>query len=277
MITLGSGRATAQRVRCQLMSPDGQRAELGQDAELGAAMSVVTFPMAAGKRFDWHTHTSHQLAWAASGVLTVRAQEAAWVLPPTRALWIPAGVRHETLTAGQATTMRSLYVRPQAALPSWAEPTPVAAWPLLTELIGYLERTALTEAARARGEAVLADLLEPVPMTTIEVRFPDDDRARAVAEALRQDPARPLTLSQWGHEVGASGRTLARVFLAETGLPFGRWRTLLRLQCALPALAAGEPAGNVSRRVGYETPSAFTAAFRRETGITPASYFRQAR
>jgi AraC-like DNA-binding protein len=162
-------------------------------------------------------------------------------------------------------------------VPSWAEPTPVVARPLLTELIGYLERTALTEAARARGEAVLADLLEPVPMTTIEVRFPDDDRARAVAEALRQDPARPLTLSQWGHEVGASGRTLARVFLAETGLPFGRWRTLLRLQCALPALAAGEPAGNVSRRVGYETPSAFTAAFRRETGITPASYFRQAR
>src|SRR5215813_13014858 len=120
MITLGSGRATAQRVRCQLMSPDGQ------DAELGAAMSVVTFPMAAGKRFDWHTHSSHQLAWAASGVLTVRTQDAAWVLPPTRALWIPVGVRHETLTAGQAaTTMRSLYVRPAAALPDWAEPTPV--------------------------------------------------------------------------------------------------------------------------------------------------------
>jgi AraC-like DNA-binding protein len=186
-------------------------------------------------------------------------------------------VRHETLTAGQATTMRSLYVRPRAALPGWAEPTPVVARPLLTELLGYLERTALSEEARARGEAVLADLLEPVPMTTIEVRFPADDRARAVAEALRQDPASPRTLAQWGHEVGASGRTLARAFLAETGLPFGRWRTLLRLQCALPALAAGEPAGNVARRVGYETPSAFTAAFRRETGITPASYFRQAR
>jgi AraC-like DNA-binding protein len=238
-------------------------------------MSVVTFPMAAGKRFDWHTHTSHQLAWAASGVLTVRAQDTAWVLPPTRALWIPAGVRHETLTEGQAaTTMRSLYVRPEAAVPGWACPTPVVAHPLLTGLIGYLEQPTLADEARARGEAVMADLLEPVPMTTIEVRFPDDDRARAVAEALRHDPASPRTLAQCGHEVGTSGRTLARVFLAETGLPFGRWRTLLRLQCALPALAAGEPAGNVARRVGYETPSAFTAAFRRETGITPAGYFR---
>ena len=29
----------------------------------------------------------------------------------------------------------------------------------------------------------------------------------------------------------------------------------------------------VARHVGYETPSAFVAAFRRETGLTPAAYF----
>jgi AraC-like DNA-binding protein len=150
----------------------------------------------------------------------------------------------------------------------------VTASPLLAELIGYLGEDGLGPAARARGEAVLADLLQPVPMTTIEVRFPADARARAVADALHQDPASPRTLAEWGHEVGASARTLARAFLAETGLPFGRWRTLLRLQAALPALAAGEPAGRVAHRVGYETPSAFAAAFRRETGTSPAGYFR---
>ena len=123
---------------------------------------------------------------------------------------------------------------------------------------------------------MLADLLEPVPMTTIEVRCPADDRARQVA---RRSPATRPARGRWRSgaiEVGASGRTLARVFLAGTGLPFGRWRALLRLQAALPALAAGEPVGNVARRVGYETPSAFIAAFRRETGMTPATYFRQA-
>jgi AraC-like DNA-binding protein len=76
--------------------------------------------------------------------------------------------------------------------------------------------------------------------------------------------------------VGASERTLARSFLADTGIPFGRWRTLLRLPAALPALAAGQPVGNVARHVGYETPSAFVAAFHRETGMTPAAYFRLA-
>lgn len=81
------------------------------------------------------------------------------------------------------------------------------------------------------------------------------------------------TLAEWGHTIGTSERTLARAFVAETGIPFGRWRTLLRLQAALPLLAAGDPVSRVAHRVGYETASAFVAAFRRETGITPAAYF----
>ena len=106
------------------------------------------------------------------------------------------------------------------------------------------------------------------------MRLPRDERARAVGQGLADSPADKRTLDEWGHEVGASGRTLARAFLADTGVPFGRWRTLLRLQAALPALAAAEPVGNIARRVGYETTSAFVAAFRRETGLTPSAYFR---
>ena len=239
-------------------------------------MVVATFPMPSGLVFDWHTHDDHQLAWAASGVLTVRSQQTAWVLPPTRALWIPAGVRHETLTAGAAATMRSLYIRPQLCPIRWTTPTPVAASPLLAELVGYLEDQTLSSSRRANAEAVLVDLLEPVAMTTIEVRMPSDDRARAVADALATDPADNRTLAQWGRQVGASERTLAREFLAGTGMTFGRWRTLLRLQAALPGLAAGRPVSAVARQAGYESDSAFVAAFRRETGSTPAAYFREA-
>jgi AraC-like DNA-binding protein len=223
--------------------------------------------------FDWHTHTDHQLAWAASGVLTVRTGSAAWVLPPTRALWIPAGLRHETLSVGTA-TMRALYVRPELCPVSWPDPVPVAASPLLAELIGYLEDPGLAPGQRAHAEAVLVDLLQPVTMTMIEVRMPADERARQVADALAGDPADGRTLAEWGREVGASERTLARGFVTGTGLAFGRWRGLLRLQAALPELAAGQPVGNVARHVGYESASAFVAAFRRETGVTPAAYFR---
>ena len=254
------------------MSRDGQLAA-GTSEGGQSAVFVCTFPMPAGLVFDWHTHDDHQLAWAASGVLVVRTDAATWVLPPTRALWIPAGLRHETLCEGTA-TMRTLYVRPGLCPIDWPDFTPVSASPLLAELIGYLEDPGLSEAMRARAEAVLTDLLQPVPMSTIDVRMPSDDRALRVARALADDPADGRTLTDWGREVGASARTLERAFLAGTGVPFGRWRSLLRLQAAIPALAAGDPVGTVARRVGYESPSAFVAAFRRETGTTPAGYFR---
>lgn len=261
-------------------SPDGQSPP-GQlpdqycaaDLDPTAAVIVVTFPMPKGLVFDWHTHDDHQLAWAASGVLTVRTNASAWVLPPQRALWIPAGVPHETLSAGAA-TMRSAYVRPERCTIGWAEPTPVSADPLLCALIGYLEDRGLTPDRRARAEAVLIDLLRPVAMTAVEVRWPADDLARQVADRLAQFPADGRTLANWGREVGASERTLARAFLAETGVSFGRWRTMLRVQAALTLLAAGEAVAVVARRVGYDSDSAFVQAFRRETGVTPGVYFR---
>jgi AraC-like DNA-binding protein/quercetin dioxygenase-like cupin family protein len=270
-MTIGNGPGQANSVSCQAVSRNGQP---GDDADTAGAVIVATFPMRAGAVFDWHTHRDHQLAWAASGVLTVRTEPATWVLPPTRALWIPAGLRHETLCAGVA-TMRSLYVRPALFPVGWTEPTAVSASPLLAELIGYLERPGLDADLRAHAEAILVDLLRPVPMTTIDIRMPaDDDRAREVAERITGDPADGRTLAEWGRAVGASERTLARAFLASTGISFGRWRTRVRLRAALAALAAGEPVGNVGRHVGYESGSAFVAAFRRETGVTPASYFR---
>jgi AraC-like DNA-binding protein len=180
-------------------------------------------------------------------VLSVRTAEATWVLPTTRALWIPARLPHETASDGGRATMRSLYIRPGLFPVSWAEtdrPTPVAASPLMAELIGYLGEPDLGASRRWH------------------------------AEALRANPADQRTLREWGHEVGASERTLARAFAAEAGVPFGRWRTLLRLQAALSMLAAGEPVSRVAGRVGYDTPSAFVAAFRRETGQTPGSLFK---
>jgi AraC-like DNA-binding protein/quercetin dioxygenase-like cupin family protein len=265
-------------VDCQAVSHDGQSSWPDQycaadDVASTAAVIVATFPMPAGLVFDWHTHPDHQLAWAVSGVLTVRTDASTWVLPPTRALWIPAGLRHETLAAGVA-TMRSAYVRPDRCSITWTSATPVAATPLLAELIGYLGDQDLDAARRANAEAVLVDVLQPVEMTTVEVRTPDDDRARRVADCLAANPADDRTLAEWGHTVGASERTLARAFLIGTGVSFGRWRTLLRVQTALHALADGEPVGNVARHVGYESDSAFVQAFRRETGVTPAAYFR---
>src|SRR5882672_9916492 len=99
--TLGTGAAPAKSVDCQAVSQDGHDRDdycAAGPVSPDAAVVVATFPMPAGLVFDWHTHDDHQLAWAASGVLTVRTRESAWVLPTTRALWIPAGLPHETLS-----------------------------------------------------------------------------------------------------------------------------------------------------------------------------------
>jgi AraC-like DNA-binding protein len=232
--------------------------------------------MPVGTRFEWHHHRDHQLAWSPEGVLVVRTRDGSYVLPPTRALWIPAGTSHETRASGAA-VLRSVYVRTRGCPIAWSSATPVELTPLLRELIPHLEQDSLPAGQRLRAEAVLFDLLTPLAVATIDVRLPTDERARRVAEALLADPADGRTLSEWGHLVGASSRTLARAFLLETGLSFGRWRTLARLQAALLLLAEGRAVGLVATRVGYRTPSAFVAAFRAHTGVTPGHYFEAAR
>jgi AraC-like DNA-binding protein/quercetin dioxygenase-like cupin family protein len=271
-LTVATGEVVYKSVGCQPVSGKRQGAAGGETG----AVTVCLFPMTPGTRFDWHTHEDHQLAWASSGVLTVLTESATWVLPPTRALWIPAGLRHE-VHAANAATMRPLYIRPDRWAAEWGEPTPVEASPLLAEMIDYLATDGLDAAQRSRAEALLNDLLRPVEVTTVAVRMPVDDRAHSVATGIVGDPTDHRTLAEWGHQVGASDRTLARMFLAETGMQFGRWRALARLQAALPRLAAGEPIGAVAVNVGYESTSAFVAAFHREIGVTPAAYFRAPR
>ena len=231
--------------------------------------------MPLGTLFEWHVHDDHQLAWSPEGVLVVRTDGARYVLPPARALWIPAGIPHETQATGAA-VLRSAYISTGRCPIEWRVPTPVAVSPLLRELIPHLEDEALADAERRRAEGVLFDLLAPLAVVTVDVRLPSDERARDVAEALLADPGDGRTLHEWGRQVGASSRTLARAFLSDTGLSFGRWRTLARIQAALLQLAEGKPVGLVAARVGYRTPSAFVAAFRAHTGVTPGRYFQAA-
>jgi AraC-like DNA-binding protein/quercetin dioxygenase-like cupin family protein len=237
-----------------------------------AAILLETVPMTPGHRFAWHVHPVHQLAWTDAGVVTVATEGGSWVLPPTRALWIPAGVVHET-SATTATALRGIYLDPASMPARWTAPQPIAVSPLLAELICHLDGNPLSPEARTRAEAVLLDLLVPIDVVTIAVAMPSDARARELAQALLEDPADRRSLSEWGRVIGASARTLTRAFLADTGIPYSRWRTAVRIRAALPMLAEGKPVGHVASAVGYETASAFVAAFRRETGTTPAAYF----
>jgi len=226
--------------------------------------------------FDQHVHDRHQLALAARGVLVMTVGGTSWVLPPTRALWLPAGVAHSVAVSGQ-TTMLTTYVDPARCPLRWEAPTAIDASGLVRELVAHLSRGGLSGRQRQRAEAVLWDVIVALPVATLSPPLPVDDRARQVADGLIADPGDRRSLSAWGRTVGASERTLARLFTAETGMGFERWRSTARLAAALPLLASGAPVGATAHRVGYATPSAFVAAFRREIGTTPADYFRRGR
>jgi AraC-like DNA-binding protein len=240
-------------------------------SQYGDGAVLVAAFQTTGGHFDWHRHDEHQLAWAATGMLTVSTHESVWVLPPARALWIPADTPHVT-DADRHTTMHSIYFGAERGAAA-NEPVPMAISALARELLLHLGRTDLDPAARSRSEDVLLDQLIPVRATTIAVPMPNDARALDVARAVIANPADDATLEVWARRTGASTRTLARLFTAETGLPFGRWRTHARLRAALPLLAEGTPVTTVARRVGYTTPSAFVATFRKVMGITPGTYF----
>lgn len=235
------------------------------------AIVVGTFPLASGEWIRPHRHPQHQLAWSRGGVLGVAVDDTHWILPPTRALWIPAGIVHRTGASREA-VLRSLYFEPDRCPLTWTEPTPVAVDGLLAHLIGHLGRDDLATDARLRAEAVVFDLLHPLPATPIDVPDATDERVRAVTEHLLADPADRRGLDVHARAVGVSRRTLTRLFVHDTGMSFDRWRTHMRLRAALPLLAAGRTVADAARSVGYATPSAFVAAFRRTVGTSPKRY-----
>ncbi|UGT66455.1 helix-turn-helix transcriptional regulator [Nocardia gipuzkoensis] len=226
----------------------------------------------AGHWFGVHEHPQHQIAWASRGVIAVEVGDNRWVLPPTRALWIPAGVGHRTGTSDGA-AMRGIFLDPVRCPVTFGAPTMLRVSRLLHELFDLLTTQDTARQRRERAEAVVFDLLEPVEVIPIGAHPPTDPRARQVADALAADPADPRTLAEFAAHVAVSPRTLARLFVAETGLGFGQWRTQIRLAASLPLLAAGLPIARVAGRVGYATPSAYVAAFRRTVGVPPGRYF----
>ncbi|GAA3397558.1 AraC family transcriptional regulator [Cryptosporangium minutisporangium] len=216
----------------------------------------------------------HQLVYAVQGVLTVDTPVGAWVVPPHRAAWVPAGVTHRLLLSGR-TTLRTLYLqRELALLPPICRVVDVS--PLVRELILEAVRSAplrMADPVSARLVGVLADQLATLPETALRLPVPRDPRAAAVAALLRTDPALDVSVDVLARRANASRRALERVFRAETGMSVGQWRRRYRMLEALRLLAAGESATSVAARVGYATPSAFSAAFRAELGGTPARWF----
>lgn len=230
-------------------------------------------PYASGElRLEWS-----KLSYASEGVLRVATPAGAWIAPPQRAVWIPAGVTHREETCGPA-SMRSLYFATAVcgALPSACAVFNVP--PLLRELILKAAQHSVLDAAfpaQQRLALVIVDQLEALePAAAQTLPAPRDKRALAIAQQLQAAPESDEPLALLARRAGASVRTAQRLFVQETGLSFARWRQRLRLLTALERLGAGRNVTETALNVGYTSVSAFVSAFRREFGVTPGRFER---
>jgi AraC-like DNA-binding protein len=246
-----------------------------------------------GELIDWHDHTVNQLCSPSSGVLEIFTPHGVWIVPPHRAVWIPAGVPHAHRAHG-VTDMRTLVFARSVNPLRLDRPAVLAADSLLREVIAALSEaadvhgpTAPARASSGEGpagldarqvrnlERVALDRLRLVEELPFSLPMPRDDRLRAVARILADNPADERTLADLGRAVGAAERTLSRLFRAELGMTFPQWRGQSRLRHALTLLAAGRSVTSVAAACGFHSPSAFVDAFRRAFGTTPGRYQRE--
>ena len=223
-----------------------------------------------------HTHHRAQLLYVVSGVITVQAAGGIWTVPPSCAIWIPGGCLHTANVVGHV-SVACLYVAPEASVLLRAECGIIFVPPLLRELmLRFVSGPQLYETGdsrEARLVSVLIDELNAAPEEPLHLPMPTDRRLLRIAETLIENPALRVTIDEWGARVGASNRTLSRLFREQTGMPFIKWRQQLHVGLALQRLAAGQSVTNVALDLGYEGTSAFIVMFKRMLGTTPARYF----
>ncbi|MGC5703796.1 helix-turn-helix transcriptional regulator [Pseudomonas sp. NFXW11] len=224
-----------------------------------------------------HSHPWVQLSYAIAGVLEIQTSGGRFVAPPQRAVWIPAGVPHRVFSSPR-TEMRSLYL--DCSVTAWAATDScqvLAVSDLLRELIrafSELPVEYVEDSADGRLAQVLLDQLAAAPQLDLMLPLPHDPRLRSIYRSLQGHPEQPTTLGQWSEKLGVAEKTLSRLFLKDTGLTFRAWRQRLRLLGALTPLEQGERVTDVALACGYDSTSAFIAAFRQQFDATPGEFFR---
>jgi len=238
-----------------------------------------------------HSHPWAQLTFAAKGVVRVTVEHGTFLVPPSRAVWIPPGVEHAVSVVEDA-DLRNVHLLqaagrcgpqvPKSEESAWARCRVLEVSDLLRALIlemdvrpnDHPEQPQPEELQRERRIAALVlDELRRAKPVRLGVAMPADKRLRSLCEAVLDDPVRHPTLDDWARDAGASPRTVARLFRQELGTTFVQWRHQVLLAKALAMAARKMPMGAIAAELGYASASAFTAMVRRSVGAPPSEFF----
>jgi AraC-like DNA-binding protein len=225
-----------------------------------------------------HRHDRHQLLYGSTGVVTVSTAHGAWVMPPQRGMWIPAGVTHSVRMVGAVRT-NSLYFEPAAieGMPEHCQVVGVS--PFMRSLLAEAVRLPREYDLDGRGGALMVLIqheIRELPHLPLSLPFPRREDLAHRCHAFLRRPDVHETIDDWSHALAMNRRTFTRLFRRETGMAFVTWRQQASLVIALPRLAAGETVTSVAMGLGYDNPAAFTAMFQRALGASPRGYLREA-
>lgn len=230
----------------------------------------------AGYVDPMHSHDHVQILYASAGVMSVRTPQTSFVIPPQRAVWLPAGMKHEVACRGPV-SLRTLYL-PSGHEPVDAECRVFEISNLLKALILEIVDFPPLYDVNGREGRIIELCLEEItrmPNAPYRVSMPVDPRLLRVCNAILADPADPRDIDDWAALAAMGRRTFTRAFKQETGMGLAVWRQQVRLMEALSLLAAGASITQVTYDVGYDSPSGFAAMFRRAFGVPPSKYLKQ--
>lgn len=221
-----------------------------------------------------HHHNRGQLLYACRGCIRITLENQLILLPPSRAAWIPPRTAHRAVMH-KIVDYRSLYFSPEvsANLPNQARVINVS--PLLHAV---LEPIAVAGFEQDWSEGRYFHLLglcihelREAPLQPMLLQFPSD---RRLAKLIAQPDKLPPTLAALESEVGASGKTIGRIFQKETGMGYQQWRQQWRLMRAIELMATGFSLSRTAIELEFSTDTAFIVFFKNMTGSTPKAFFK---
>lgn len=223
-----------------------------------------------------HAHRRAQFLYATHGIMLIETQQGRWIAPPSRGVWLQAGVEHTVRMRGNV-RMRTLFVDPDAAPGLPRGNCVVSVSPLLRELILAATEVPLEyemESRNGRLMRFLLDELRELPVLPFHIPWPANERLGALCRQIYDHPDAPANAGEWADKLAMSVRTFHRHFRSETGITFAQWRQLARLLRSLERLAEGASILQVALEHGYASQSAYAALFKRNFGVPPSAFYR---
>jgi len=224
---------------------------------------------------QWHQHPWHQIAFPFEGILQTKVADSQFVIPHSGMLFIPANTRHESFVMTD-TQFIGIYLNPKFTCDYPLQAKAISVTPFLRELVLHISQCVINmEVSKQKTSNLLAVLIDQISAGEsyqMRLLLPSDRRLMIIFNALMADPKLKVKLSDWAKQVGASERTLSRLFTKELGMTFPLWRQHLRLVSSLNLLETTLSVQEVAFNVGYNADSSFIYAFKKLFNQTPQQY-----